>query len=247
MINQYTKLDNPLSFLDIGLWLTAIIITSVIGIYTLIKYYSKRSESETKKLENENILTWALFMILMSAGSICQLLWRFVFPVTSYYVFSPFVFAILISIILVDVAILIKIINIERGMNRLKFFKGYYFTIIMLISIIYVIIYYPFIREEIGILHIIYMLLAIVGFCVFPGIFLYLAIKTTGDARIKAVEVVIGAIFIGGSLLFQPQNAATYLIGNPNYHFWMIFFLIICPIWMILGILLIYNSYRSTL
>jgi hypothetical protein len=239
MILQYKTLDSSLNIIDLSLWIVSVVITFFLSIYTIGKFISKKDEME--KYQKENIFTWIIFLVFLSAGNTCNILWRFVIPEKVIYELVDS-----ISIILVSSGTLIKILNIERAMKRSQIFSGHYFSITMLISIIYVAIIYPFIREEVGIIQISYVILAAVGYIVFPGIFAYLALKSTGNARRKALIVVIGALIIGGGLLFQPQNVETFFSSDPNYDIIITEYTILCPIMITIGAFLIFISYRKS-
>lgn len=239
MIIQYTKLDTALGNIDLTLWLSCVIITFLIALLTLIRYTSIRSVME--KFQKENILTWTIFLLSIAIANTLNIIWRFVIVDTEIAASVDF-----ISRILVHLAILTKIINIERGINHSDFYRGYYFTILYIISIIYGIIISPFITD-VGIAQIIYLVISLIGFIVFPGIFLYIALKSSGTARRNALYVVIGAILLGAGLLFQPRNIAEYFVADPNFELIIISFTILSPLAITLGILLIYLSYKGTL
>ncbi len=143
-------------------------------------------------------------------------------------------------------SILIKILNIERGINRSKFYRGYYFSTLEIITIIMGVVIYPVIRE-VGVIQIIYIVLSTAAFAVFPGIFLYLTFKSSGEARVKGFLVFIGTGMIGLGLLFQPQNIEQYAMLYPTYELIILIATIACPFLITLGVLLIFRSYRENI
>ena len=239
MLLQYTKLDNTLGFVDLTLWTIGVIITYLIALFTLIKFKTKKDEFE--KYQQENILTWGLFLLFIALANTVNIIWRF--TISDIGVAESLE---LISQVFVYISFFIKVFNIERGINRSNFYKGYYFSILELISVIYGIIIYPFIKE-IGIPQTINIILSIVGFAVFPLIFLYLGLKSTGVARTRSFMVAAGAIIMGTGMLLQPQNVEAYLLVLPNPEFLLAFFTIYCPVSILTGTILIFLSYRKSM
>ena len=238
MFFQYTQLNSSLSYIDLILWISGILLTWFYTIYAIIKYSHKR---EMEKYQKQNIITWIIFLVCIGIANILNIIWRF--GITNFIIAKFIEF---ISQVILYSGILIKIINIEQGINRSNFYRGYYFSIIDIISVAYGIIIYPIITG-VGVLQIIYIILTIAGFLVFPGIFIYMAIKTTGTARKRALLVVFGAFSIGIGLFLQPQNIANYIEGIPNSEQFIVMITIICPILVLLGVTLIFISFRNTI
>jgi hypothetical protein len=239
VIFQYTQLDNSLAFIDLGLWITGVVVTYLIAIYTFLKFNSKKAEME--KYQKEIILTWVLFLVFLGIANTLNIIWRFGIADVDTAQFVEF-----LSQLFVYISFFTKILNIERGINRSKFYKGYYFSILELVSIIFGIVIYPIITE-VGPIQTIYLILSIAGFAVFPIIFIYMTIKTTGATRTKSVLVVIGALFIGVGMVLQPQNVVEYIKALPDYEILLAFFTVLCPILIIIGIIFIFLSYRDTI
>ena len=238
MTFQYTQLDNSLAFIDLTLWITGIVLTWLFVLFTTLSYSSKKNEME--KYQKENIFTWILFLVCVGIANTLNIIWRFGITDTLIARIVEF-----LSQLILYMGILIKIINIERGINRSDFYKGYYFSIIDAISAAYGVIIYPIITG-VGILQIIYVILSIAGFLVFPGIFIYMAIKTTGAARKKSLLVVFGAFLIGIGLFLQPQNIRNYIEGTPTFEMVNIIVTIICPLFVLIGVVFIYISFKNT-
>jgi len=196
-----------------------------------------------EKFQRENILTWMIFLFFVGIANTLNIIWRFVIINEQYAETIDY-----ISIILVYTGIFIKILNIERSINRSNFYKGYFFSIILMATIIYAIVANPIALKEFSIFQIIFLILMIASFTVFPGIFLYLSLKSTGDARKNAFMVVIGSLALAGGLLLQPQNTVDYadmLAADPELL--LSFFTILCPILTTIGVILMFSSYRKTL
>ena len=241
MIIQYRQLNNDLAFIDLFLWISSVSITFLIILYTINKFRLKKDEWE--QYQKENVITWIIFLTCIGIGNTLSIIWRFTIQDNQVAEIVDY-----ISIILVYIALLVKILNIERGINRSNFYRGYYFSIVILITIIFAIIANPLALKTFGPLQIIYFILMTASFLVFPGIFVYLAIKSTGNARIDALKVSTGSFIIGIGLLVQPQNIEGYARTLVvDFELFLNFITIVCPILITLGIILIYTSFRGTL
>jgi len=234
------EFSDNIAVLDITLWIICIIITSIIIAYTSIKYVSKNKEWE--RYQKENIITWIIFFSGINFSNIINLIWR-------YIIEDSQIDAILDSIgfMVLYAGIFVKILNIERGINRSGFYKGHYFSILFAIIIIFVIIVNPLTIKEVSPVQTFFLVLLLVGYMIFPGIFLYLGIKSTGSARINALMIFIGAFIIGAGLAGVPQNMEALLVGIPDFELWTTFYTILSPTFIIIGMSLIVIGYKGTL
>ncbi|MHA1343803.1 MAG: hypothetical protein ACTSQG_07445, partial [Promethearchaeota archaeon] len=202
-----------------------------------------KDKSEMEIYQRENVITWFLFLLFIGIANTLNIIWRFLIVDSNTAIKIDY-----ISIIFVYIGIFIKILNIERGINRSGFYKGYWSSIILLIAIIYAIILNPITLKEFGPFQLIFLILMVASFAIFPGIFLYIAFKSTDNARKNALKVVGGSLLIASGLMLQPQNVEDYIITlMANTEFWLNFLTIICPIMITLGIILIFDNYRRTL
>ncbi len=240
MITQYSSLDNPFAPYDITLWVISTMLLFVFAIFTLYKI--KFKQKEISSLQRTNAITWAIAFILLVVSNVLMLIWK--------YAIGDFFIAGIVDttvVSLVNTAIVIKIIHIEYSINKYEFYKGYYFTVIVICLFAFTMIFTPSILREIGIFQIIYLILFLGGISIFPLMFLYLAIRLKGKESLMALRIVLGAACIGVGFVLQPQNIKSYHNIISNFELIMIIFTILCPILVILGTLLIFSTYKANL
>ncbi len=237
MINQYLKLNTFVNVYNLVLWLIEIVITFSIASYILIKFFKKQDKFD--KIQKENVFTWFLLFFMLSIANTLNILWRFVVIDTEDALLIN-----RISVLLCFSFMMIKTINIERGINRSNLYRGYYFTVISLISLIFFVLSY-FYTLSIGITTIIFIIISI-GWSLLPIIFLYLAIKTIGESRKNSLKVFIGSIVLIGAMLLQPQNI-NFLSNWENYELLFSISMFLDPIIIIFGTLVIFSGAKYSM
>ncbi|MFX0144572.1 MAG: hypothetical protein ACFE9C_10885, partial [Candidatus Hodarchaeota archaeon] len=150
-----------------------------------------------------------------------------------------------ISFILLRVRILIfffpfwtKIIHLEKIMNKITYERHYYAGIIPLI-----------ITLILGFTNISNIILIFIFFCTTFSLFLILFIfyKNTGTKRSKTLKIIFGTIFLGMGYLFKPELLEGYIGISEILEILKLLSNIIVPILFIIGLLLIFDSYRKEL
>lgn len=236
---QYYTLEDPLIMSNYILWIIAVLVSYFVTIYSLLKYVLKRDELE--KLQKENIITWMLFFLALSITNTLNIIWRFLIIDEDLAAQIDAV-----SIIISIFAWTIKIFNIERGINRSNLYKGYYFTILSVIFLVTTIVLNPYFIREFGPIQVIMIVLFFVAQSLLPGIFVYLAAKSSGKKRTECIWICVGLIAILLGMMFQPQNIIPYINLWPSYEILTILAIIFTPVLIILGIFLIFiNHVRS--
>ncbi|MHA1274554.1 MAG: hypothetical protein ACTSQP_05370 [Promethearchaeota archaeon] len=224
------------------LWILGIIIGIVIVVFSLIKILLKKysKEFEESRFARVNIYTWIIFLMLIACANILT-------TIIQFYTSNQAISGILerISIVLIYTAIFAKVIYIENSLNRLEYYRGHYFTIISIITILVFIFVDPEFLKKISPLQIILIFLIFIDYSLMPVLYFYLALKTTGQSRKDALKISAGSVFIGLGLLFRPLNLQGYygitqlldaLINYTN---------ITAPISIIIGFILIFNGFRG--
>ncbi|MHA1756089.1 MAG: hypothetical protein ACTSVV_04910 [Promethearchaeota archaeon] len=242
MIFTYRTFDDPLSFIDIGLWCFAIFTLFFIHTYTM--YRITLYKGDATELQRRNAFTWAIAFMLLGLANLINLIWR-------YTIESHFHRVVLdnFATLFVNLAVFIKILHTEYTINRYEFYKGYYFSIATSCQSIFTFIVTPEAIREVFMLQTIYLILLTAGTLIFPGIFLYLAIRLKGEERRKAIIILIGVLFFSIGLLFQPHNIEPFLkeynimFADSIYNL----FLILCPIFTFLATIVIFSSYIRAL
>ncbi|MHC1591147.1 MAG: hypothetical protein ACXQS8_03605, partial [Candidatus Helarchaeales archaeon] len=121
--NPLIPLSNPLLLINFILWCSNTIIAFIV---VCICFYKDLRRDDMEEVEKRNIRTWSAFFLLLITANILTLTWRF-------YISDLIIINILerISNILVIIASLIKVIHAEIIVNKMGYYKGYFFTIIL--------------------------------------------------------------------------------------------------------------------
>ena len=238
LLFQITKLDTIPNIVNFALWGTAYLLFACYSTYIFIKYVKYRKVYNT--IQKENVFTWGLFFFFLCAATLESILWRFFLTdnnmIVSFYQ---------LSVLLTFICMIIKTINIERGINKSELYHGYYFSPISIIasaiSAIYA--YFP-----------IPWLITVIYICIFTGwglmplIFIYLGIKTIGKTRKNCFIIAAGSLLnmFGLFLLPAPDfNASIISIEGlimqlSNYELILDILLLVSPSISILGTSLIF-------
>ena len=240
MILQHSPLDTPLAYLDLILWVVNVAITFLLALITFMKFNKKKDEFD--KVIKENIMTWLLFYVFLGLANTLNIIWRFV-------VVDPQVADLIdaLSIIVVLIAMLVKVFNIERSMNRANLYKGYFSTIVIIIVIGFGVVANPVAFRDVDLVLLTYFILMAIGFAVFPLIYFYLGFKSVGDARKNAFIVAIGVLLLIFGLLFQPQNIGFLTNDLDNGDLINSMFIIEGLIAFSVSVVLLFISYKKIL
>ncbi len=240
MFWQYRSLEDPLSGIDITLWMITIILAFVFAIYTLFKIYIK--ESEMRELQKTNAITWAIAFIFFGISNILNTIWRYSIADAGLAVIVENV-----SVFFLNFAVLIKIFHTEYMIHKYGFYKRYYSTIASLCLVIFTSIVTPDMVREIFIFQVIYLVLLLAGVSIFPGIFLFLAFKLSGRERLMAIRILGGLLLLSMGMLLQPQNIETYASDINDFSAFSSIMLILCPILVSIAFISIFRSYKNNL
>ncbi len=244
LLETYRDLNDPLSVWDILLWSVTIALLFLLAIFTIyrMRLKSGQENKEITKSQRMNAITWAYAFIFYGISILLCLAWKYALQMDSiaYLVVDTLV------VFFVTFAVLIKIAQTEISINEYGFYKKRPFTIFTIVFLVFTIILTPNVIRTSNFLAGIYLVLMGIAVAVFPGIFLYIAIKLEGKNRQKALKIVMAAIILLVGLIFQPQNIQmfSYLekfdaISNV--------FLIICPILVFIAIIIMFENYRAIL
>ncbi len=227
-------IDTPVMWAHFILWIctTELILFIAVIAFNLAK---KRGES-ARDPQRRNLQIWGFFFLLLLISNILILTWRFAI--------SDFLVADILERVanaLFYFAIFIRVVDIEkRVLNR----KIYYFSIILGIIVLINLFVAPSILKIISPWQVAFLVSVIIGYSVFPIVFFSLSRRSTGKIRTDAFKVSAGAIFLALGYLFRPENLEAYRI-YPFLNTIIDLFYISAPIVIIIGILLIYDSFRK--
>jgi hypothetical protein len=211
--------------------------------YIIHRLYIKK---EIEKIKEErryviNLITWAIFFMLFAAVNIFHLIRA---NLIQMGVMTPSIFPIFekIEASLLYTAFFVKIIYIEYVINNLKFYRGYYSSIMF--AVVYIFILFIDLEQikTPGPLQIVFLILLIIGYSIIPVLYLLLAIKTVRESRKNALKVSIGMTLFGVGSLMGPSNLRG-LYGLSDFMDWFIDASVVSgPITVLVGLLLIYSS-----
>ena len=247
IFKYYSQFDFNL-FL-INLTLDIILETVLLGIFCYIIMYRLYIKEEIKNRETErgninNLITWALFFLLMGIGHILKII-NSINSINGTTPISIEKFLDKVGLICIFSGFLTKIIYLEHEIITMELYKKYIFSIILSFVLLFIIIIDYDVITEAGIIQVIFLALVVIGYSVLPSLYLYLAIKTEGKSRIKALEVSIGALFFGLFSLLQVDNAVGYYGGSQILDIAIELMYITGPAGVILACLLIFDSFRK--
>ncbi len=196
--------QSPLTIASIILWLICISITFTIGTYTVYRL-KKTPKKGIRDLQIINVLTWGICFITFSFANIFYLIWEYF--LTNQLLISVFDN---LSVLLLHLTVLVKIVDTEYTINKHALYKGYYFSVILIVLMLFSIILTPETVRQFQVYQIIYLVLFISGISIYIWLFLYLGLKTEGRERIMALRMIVFPILLTLSIILLPYNAIIY-------------------------------------
>ncbi|MHA1145766.1 MAG: hypothetical protein ACTSRW_13585 [Candidatus Helarchaeota archaeon] len=234
--NPLIPLSNPLLLVNFILWCSNTILAFVV---VSICFYKDVKREDLDDIEKRNLRTWSAFFLILITANVLTLIWRFLMA-------DFLIINILerISNVLVISASFIKIIHVEKVINKMKYYKGYYFTIILAIVIFILAFIDPNLLKVVSPFQTFFIAISFAGYSIFPIIYFYVSIKSSdNELRYNGLKVSAGAVFIGLGVVIRPQNLIGY-VNIPPVCYFIDWFYITAPISIIIGIILIYDSFR---
>lgn len=228
------NLDNPLIWANFILWVASTVFIFIIGMVAF--RLSLKTEELLEEAQKKHWLTWGYFLLILVISNILIVLWRFaisdslIVDVVERCANALFYFA-----------CFIKVFDIEkRGLKKKRYFFSYIIWIIIVLNLIVL----PSFLKIISPLQIAFICIITIGYSVFPIVYFIVSRQATGDVRRNALKVSAGAIFLALGYLFRPENLVAYRV-TPILNAIIDCFYITAPISIIIGILLIYDSFRK--
>lgn len=196
-------------------------------------YISKKFSKQNHFHFYNDLFSWEMFYIFIGIESCLKII--------SFFLLSNN----LISYILLRARILIyffpfwtKIIHLEKVMDKITYERHYYAGIIPLI--ITLVLAFTNISNLILIL-----IFLFTTFSLFLILFIFF--KNTGTKRSKTLKIIFGTLILGVGYLFKPEILEGYIGISEILEILIILSDIVVPILFIIGLLLIYDSYRKEL
>jgi hypothetical protein len=227
---QIYSLDREL---EIMFWMSVNAIIFFIAFFTGLRAKTNpQIESEQRKIA----YTWTIFLLLLGMANVISLVnrlyWGFLLSIDK------------ITILMVNGAFLIKILEVEKYFRPLKFriFSLIQFCVILGYSVI------GNVRSS-NVVNYVLIFLLIIGFSIFPLMYLYVAITSTGPVRIMAIKIFIAILAFAFGISGQRHNVIVYL-PDTVYFFENVLHMpfVLAPSALLLGgVILLFDSYYRTL
>jgi len=246
ILKYYSQFD--FNLFVVNLTLDIILEAVFLGIFCYILYrlYIKREirSKETERGNINNLITWALFFLLMGIGHLLKII-NSINSIDGTFSESLESTLEKIDLLFIFSAFLIKIIYLEHVIITMDVRKRYFFSILVLLVIIITIFIDFDAITEAGLIQAVFLILSTIGYSILPFLYLYLAIKTSGVNRKNAFKVSTGALFFLIFSLLQVDNAVGYYGESDILNQIIESMYIIGPSGVIIGSLLILDSFRK--
>ncbi|MGV9174074.1 MAG: hypothetical protein ACOC44_09580 [Promethearchaeia archaeon] len=194
------------------------------------------------QMQRLNTLTWGIAFVLLGFVNICNILWQYVLILPMYKLLFDQLAALFFHL-----AIFIKIVNTELIINKHDYFyRGYYFSIIILGLLFFTLIVTPPVIRSNLLLNIIYLLWGNIGVSiyVYTFIFLYVRSKKKTEQK-KALKILVCPVLFVVGMVFQPQNLILYIAEVPLFTILISLIIIIPQLLISLGVILMYTTYND--
>ena len=223
-----------LQIIGVMMYLVNIFLSFILAIIIIEKLYISKKFSKEQDFHFYNdLFSWEMFYIFIGIESVLKI-------VSMFLSFNN-----VISYILLRVRILIfffpfwtKIIHLEKVMNKITYDRHYYAGVIPLI-----------ITLVLGFTSISNIILIFIFFCTTFSLlfFFFIFFKNTGTERSKTLKILFGTIVIGVGYLLKPEILERYSEISKILETLIVLSNITVPILFIIGLLLIFDSYRKEL
>ncbi len=195
----------------------------------------RKGRGESNEVEKSNKTTWALFLLLIAIDGGIMLAWKL--PVSGDALFLNLMERAFNSVFFL--AAFIKVVNIEKSINNLKFYKGYWFSIVSAVNVCLNLFIDPDFLKTISPFQVVFIIIIFFGFAIFPIIYLYVAMKSSGDIKAGSLKVSAGAVLLGLGFLFRPENLDAYVSLGGLIPGLLPYLNLTSPISVLIGLLLI--------
>ena len=202
------------------LLLVDVVLSISIALIVINKLYISKKFSKDKDFHFYNdLFSWEIFFFILAIENLMK-----IFSVSSPIDFVTNDFLLRIRILLLFFPFWNKIIHLEKVMNKITYERHYFAGLIPLVIIL--------LLSFTGLPNII-LLYILISTSFLPYLLFLVLLKNTGTPKRKSLNVISGVILIGLGSIFRPE---TFLIDQMN---------IISPIILIIGTILIFESFRK--
>lgn len=216
------------------IYIVNLILSLTLALIIIDKLYISKKFSKEKDFHFYNdLFSWEMFFIFIGIENIIK-------------IFSLFISSnIEISNLFLRIRVLIfffpfwtKIFHLEKVMDKITYERHYFAGIIPLIMVL-----------VLGFTNLpnIILILIFLGTTFCPFLIFFIFFKNTGTKRIKTLKIIFGAIFIGLGYAFQPEIMDEYIGISKILDVFITLTNITAPLSFIIGLLLIFESFRKEL
>ena len=184
-------------------------------------YISKKFTKERDFHFYNDLFSWEMFYFFIGIENILKILSAFI---SVNYEISHLLLR--IRILFLFFPFWNKIIHLEKVMNKITYERHYFAGIIPLVMVLLL----GFTNLPNFVLIIIFF-----GTSLIPYVFLVTFLKNSDATKKKTIKIIFGAIFIGLGCTLRPET--TDLLKSITY--------ITAPVSLIIGVLLIFDSFRK--
>ena len=202
------------------LLLINVVLSISIALIVINKLYISKKFSKDKDFHFYNdLFSWEIFFFIIAIENLMK-----IFSVSLPINIITYDFLLRIRILLLFFPFWNKIIHLEKVMNKITYERHYFAGLIPLVIIL--------LLSFTGLPNII-LLYILISSSFLPYLLFLVLLKNTGTPKRKSLKVISGVILIGLGSIFRPE---TFLIDQMN---------IISPIILIIGTILIFESFRK--
>jgi hypothetical protein len=216
------------------IYLVNIVLSLILAITIIDKLYISKKFSKEKDFHFYNdLFSWELFYLFIGIENIIKIVSLLLSSNSD------------ISNLLLRISVLIfffpfwtKIIHLEKVMDKITYERHYFASIIPLIMIL--VLGFTSLPDIIIIL--IFFFTTFIPFLIF-----FIFYKNTGTSRKKTLLIISGALLIVFGYIFRPEILDRYVGNSEILDLLIVMTNITAPISFIIGMLLIFASYRKEL
>ncbi|MFW9829106.1 MAG: hypothetical protein ACFFEY_16130 [Candidatus Thorarchaeota archaeon] len=211
-----------------------VMLSLILTILIIDKLYISKKFSKEKDFHFYNdLFSWEMFYIFIGIENLIKVVSLFI---TFNYGISFMLLR--IRILIFFFPFWIKIVHLEKVMDKITYKKHYFAGIIPL-----------FIVLVLGFTNLpnFVLIITFFGTTFFPFLFFFVFLQNRATKRQKTLKIVFGVIFIGFGYILKPEVIAKFIGISEILYRVIVLTNIIIPIIFIVGNLLIFESFRKEL
>ncbi|MFX1592731.1 MAG: hypothetical protein ACFFCL_08560 [Promethearchaeota archaeon] len=220
-----------LVMVSIVLYVANMIFSLILAIIIIDRLYISKKFSKEKDFHFYNdLFSWEMFFIFIGIENLIKIFSQLI----SFNIELSFIF-LRIRILIFFFPFWTKIFHLEKVMNIITYERHYFAGIIPLILVIVL----GFVILPNIILVFIFFSTTFIPFLIF-----FIVFKNTGTTRTKTLKIIFGSVLIGLGYIIKPEIMGGYIGISEILD---ILIILTAPISYILGLLLIFESFRKDL